>query len=46
MPMPIEELDQSEGAGSAAYRDYYDALARILIDDPEDAGLDTLREED
>jgi hypothetical protein len=46
MPIPLEELDRSEGEGSAAYRDYYDALARILADDPEDMELDVLREED
>lgn len=46
MPLPIEELDQSEGIGKPAYRDYYDALARILADDPEDTELDRFRGED
>ena len=46
MIKPIEELDQTEGKGSAAYADYYNALRRILADDPEDEELDQFRDTD
>ena len=46
MIKPLEELDQSEGRNSEAYKDYVDALARILKNDPEDLELDRWREDD